>query len=128
IAMLVRWPDYRASNAELRELVLRYVEPNPVFAVPEGSNVKSIPEGSFSGVPGLHTGEHPAASSASGLDAIQAAHTEPTGSELTAESNITAAPSKPKRSVPVWPFALGGVTLAAGIAGILWLGSAHKAA
>src|SRR5690606_16727365 len=33
MGMLVRWPDYRESNAELRELVLRYVEPNSVFEI-----------------------------------------------------------------------------------------------
>jgi serine/threonine protein kinase len=128
LGMLARWPDYRDANAELRELVKRFVEPNSVFEVPEGSKVSSVPEGSFSGIPSLYG----AAASDSTLDAIQAAQTEPTGSELTAEDDhelpsvMMPAPVTRKKRLPVWPFAVGGVALALGIAGILYVAAQRQ--
>jgi eukaryotic-like serine/threonine-protein kinase len=127
LGMLVRWPEYRESNSDLRELVLRFVEPATLFEIPEGSMVSSVPEGSFSGIPEQ---DHPAqdyltASSDAQFDTNAAARTEPTGSELTAEddhevlsdSHVIPVESRTSRSGrrKGWPFAVGGLVVAAGV-------------
>jgi serine/threonine protein kinase len=123
LGMLVRWPEYREANGDLRELVVRYIEPNSVFVVPEGSKVSSVPEGSFSGVPFLG-GEHSGSSSDAMFDPTVAAQTEPTGSELmTGEvepellsaSEVVAIPAPRERRRRGWPFAVAGVLVAAGL-------------
>jgi serine/threonine protein kinase len=130
LGMLVRWPEYREANGDLRELVSRYVEPNSVFEVPEGSKVSSVPEGSFSGVP-LYGGESAVSSSDAMFDPMAAAQTEPTGSELmTGEhdsevlslNEVVAIPARipTRRRLPGWPFAVAGVVVAAGLAAV-WM-------
>jgi serine/threonine protein kinase len=121
LGMLVRWPEYREATGDLRGLVVRYIEPNSVFVVPEGSKVSSVPEGSFSGVP-LYGGENSVRSDAM-FDPTAAAETQPTGSELTGEvepellsaSEVVAVPAPRERRRRGWPFAVAGVVVAAGI-------------
>ncbi|KIG15247.1 Serine/threonine-protein kinase PknB [Enhygromyxa salina] len=125
LGMLVRWPEYRESNSDLSALVLRFVEPATLFEIPEGSMVSSVPEGSFSGIPEQ---EHPAggelpATAGAHFDTNASAQTEPTGSELTAEedhevlsgSHVIPIRAPRRRRRKGWPFALGGVVVAAGI-------------
>jgi serine/threonine-protein kinase len=127
LGMLVRWPEYRESNTDLSALVLRFVEPATLFEIPEGSMVSSVPEGSFSGIP-EHEQEHPSggelpAIAGAQFDTNASAHTVPTGSEFTAEEDpelLSAshvvpivAPRRERRKG--WPFAVGGVIVAAGI-------------
>jgi serine/threonine protein kinase len=122
LGMLVRWPEYREATGDLRGLVVRYIEPNSVFVVPEGSKVSSVPEGSFSGVP-LYGGENSVRSDAM-FDPTAAAQTEPTGSELMtgevepellSSSDVVAIPAARGRRRKGWPFAVGGVVVAAGL-------------
>lgn len=124
LGMLVRWPEYREANGDLRELVSRYIEPNSVFVVPEGSKVSSVPEGSFSGVP-LYGGENQSSSSDAMFDPTVAAQTQPTGSELmTGEvepellsaSDVVAISAPRERRRRGWPVAVAGVVVAAGLA------------
>jgi serine/threonine-protein kinase len=129
LGMLARWPEYREANGDLRELVVRYIEPNSVFVVPEGSKVSSVPEGSFSGVPfygGVvgDVGESSASSSDVMFDPTSAAQTQPTGPELmTGEvepellsaSEVVAIPAPRERRRRGWPFAVAGVLVAAGL-------------
>jgi serine/threonine protein kinase len=123
LGMLARWPEYREANSDLRELVSRYVEPNSVFEVPEGSKVSSVPEGSFSGVP-LYGGDGSVSSSDAMFDPSAAAQTEPSGSdlmtseedsELLSASEVVAVPAPPARRRRSWPFAVAGVVVAVGL-------------
>ncbi len=131
LGMLARWPEYREATTDLRDLVGRYIEPNSVFEVPEGSKVSSVPEGSFSGVPMYSSGEYPSNSDPM-FDSAVAAYvaTQPTGSELTGEDDpvsiheVVAVPAaSPRRRRRGWPFAVAGVALAAGLAVVFVLAS-----
>ncbi|PRQ04692.1 Serine/threonine-protein kinase pkn6 [Enhygromyxa salina] len=125
LGMLVRWPEYRESNSDLRRLVLRFVEPDSVFEIPEGSKVSSVPEGSWGGIPdcsdSMQYGEtYPRPSTDSQLDVMAAAQTVPTGSELTAEEDpelLSASEVLPVQRArrKGWPFALAGVGVAAAL-------------
>jgi serine/threonine-protein kinase len=118
--MLARWPEYREATGDLRGLVVRYIEPNSGFEVPEGSKVSSVPEGSFSGLQGLDYGHD---SGHYSDPQLSAAATEPTGTELTAEqvvawdSSAHAVPvpaprERPRRGLA---FVLAGVGVVAAL-------------
>ena len=138
LGMLARWPEYREANGDLRELVVRYVEPNSVFEVPEGSKVSSVPEGSFSGVPmySSSSGEYPPSNSDPMFDPAAAASysTQPSASDLTAEddpvsiSEVVPVPaqSQRRRRRRGWPFAVAGVVVAAGLGGLFIMLQAGK--
>jgi len=134
LGMLCRWPEYRESSAELRELVMRFVEPAAARAVPEGSKVSSVPEGSFSGFGGLDYG------SDSNLHATAgSSQTEPTGSELTASDDLeplsasdvmpigTPASGPRRRALPLVLAGLG-VAAVLGLGLIVVVGGADQAA
>ena len=128
LGMLVRWPEYRESASDLRAQVSRFIDVNSVFHIPETTKISSVAEGSFSGVPlpAGQTGEHPAASSDAQFDSMQAAKTEPTGAEITsAEAELDLLPevavTREADRRKGWPFALGGVVVAAGLGAALFV-------
>src|SRR5690606_27472992 len=121
LGMLCRWPDYREAAGDLRALVSRFVEPSAIYAMPEGSKVSSVPEGSFSGLQGLDFGHH----SDPQIQTPAASQTEPTGSELTGEEDIELLSAAEVVAIPAprqrrgarrgLVFALAGIGVAAAL-------------